>query len=297
MDISGISFVQGQSTFDSSIWSGGSDARVTLRAGDCFQIWSPNFTSLPASEPPANICKRRQSLRQTNKTFWIGSDSSATFDVRLDNRVIATCPTGISGSFTENRCIFPVSGIVTAVPTSSPTIMPVPSDTPAPTNTPTATVTNTPTATSTPTPIPTESLDFTEGAAQVLLRYDGRTLVLFNRSNTSVDIRSLSFVQVSAAGDGATFQTSDWAGNLQSLRAGGCYQVWTTDIAGLPADEPPATECKSRAGFRSTRNVFWISNDGTVKFEVRRGSDVLAVCPVSRVGTFIETRCAVDVRR
>jgi hypothetical protein len=182
----------------------------------------------------------------------------------------------------------------TAVPTNTPTL----THTPTLTATPTATPTYTPTATYTPSATPTESLDYTDGDSQVLLLYDGRTLVVYNRDpSDSVNIRQLTFVQVDQ-GEEIVFEATRWTtGDLRSVRPHTCYQVWTNAYSNLPANEPPADVCESRQGFFGTVQLFWLSANPVATFEVRRGNDVLAVCPVSRPNTYEQTRCAVDVRR
>ena len=129
--------------------------------------------------------------------------------------------------------------------------------------------------------------------------YDGRTLVLFNRDNgETVNISVLHFIQTASDGTTIEFDATEWpSSSLRSMRPEGCYQVWTNDFRTLPADEPPADVCLTRLGMFGTNRTFWISDDPNATFEVLRGSDVLAVCPASRPGTFSETRCAIDVRR
>jgi len=132
----------------------------------------------------------------------------------------------------------------------------------------------------------------------VLLRYDGRTLVLFNRSQENINIRNLVFVQQTEEGE-VEFEVTEWGergtGNLRVMRPGECYQAWSISWVDLPASEPPADICVVRQGFIQTPRAFWIGlPDAT--FEVRRGAHVLAVCPTAEEDIEIELRCVVDVR-
>lgn len=169
--------------------------------------------------------------------------------------------------------------------------------------------TDTPVPTDTDTPQPAESptpgfemLDETD--AQVLLRYDGRTLVLFNREQASnIDVSQLRFVKFVVDENGeavedASFRASDWdTNNIASLPPQDCLQVWVFSINNLPAGEPPSDMCDSRLRFRSTVDEFWIAETQTeAYFEVRRGAvDVLTTCPAALSGSFGEQRCLVTL--
>lgn len=155
-----------------------------------------------------------------------------------------------------------------------------------------------------------------EDDAEVLLRYDGRTLVLYNRAESdTVDVRDLRFllfepqVQASAAsGTSAeeveivltnSYRASEWGDLWRGLQPESCLQVWTLRYVTLPGDEPPADMCNTRSYYRQTARPFWISSsasDGRAYFEVRLGRvDVVATCPVVRPDTFSELRCTVDL--
>jgi len=190
--------------------------------------------------------------------------------------------------------------VVPTVTPEQPTVAVVAEETEPPTETSIPTDTDTPQPVASPTP-GFEMLD--EADAQVLLRYDGRTLVLFNRSqNAPVNVSQLRFVKFVINEDGdavedTTFRASEWDTDVSSLSPQYCLQVWVFSINNLPAGEAPSDICESRLRFRSTVDEFWIAAAGTeAYFEVRRGPvDVLTTCPVAVDGSFAEQRCLVDV--
>ena len=132
-----------------------------------------------------------------------------------------------------------------------------------------------------------------------MLRYDGRSLVLFNRSpDATINIRNLTFVQKGEE-DEIVFEAQEWGigtGDLRAVRPGDCYQAWSVAWDDLPASEFPAEICASRQGFFQTPRAFWIAQEADAVFEVRRGSRVLAVCPAVEEDIEIEIRCLVEVR-
>jgi hypothetical protein len=147
----------------------------------------------------------------------------------------------------------------------------------------------------TATPI-LSAADSTE--AQVLLRYDGRSLVLYNRSpSATIDVSGLSFVRISASGSTTTFRASEWGVDTASdIQAEDCLQVWTVSFSNLQATDFPAEICRFRQAFRQTSRAFWTSSNPDVIFEVRRGSIVLATCPTVRSDNLDETRCLAEIR-
>jgi serine/threonine protein kinase len=175
-----------------------------------------------------------------------------------------------------------------------------PSDTPEP---PTSTPT-TPAPTNTSAPVlpgditATPGLEAAEGEAQALLIYDGRSLVVYNRSESAIDITGLSFVQKRADGSEMRYQASEWTtGELNALGSQRCFHVWSVGYFNLPPDTPPADNCLFREGFRQTSRAFWINSDPELTFEVRREGVVLAVCPIAIPDSEDQFRCTIDVRR
>lgn len=319
VNVEGITFVQvidsrDGITFRASDWTTGDLSE--FRAERCYQILSTGFTALPPNEPPIDNCGQ-QGFRQSRNTFWVSANPAATFEVRRSGQVLAVCPVSAPESFVELRCEVPLQDVLnptdipltetpTSTPSSTPTDAPIaqPSSTPTttPTNTPpppTPTNTNVPSPTPQPTASPTLSLVAGEGEPQALLIYDGRSLVIFNRDpSVAINITSVTFVQTPASGSEVIYQTAEWTtGELNALRPSRCYHVWSTGYVNLPASEPPADNCVIREGVRQTSRAFWISRDEDATFEVRRGSQVLAVCPVALPDVFEQKRCAFNVRR
>jgi hypothetical protein len=187
----------------------------------------------------------------------------------------------------------------TAVPATDTEVPPTdtavpPTDTEVPPTDTEVPPTNTPSITSTPMITP-ESSD----EPQVLLRYDGRTLVLFNRAEEDeLNILNLSFVQETEEGD-IVFRADEWefgTGDLRAMRPHDCYQVWTLDWINLPLNKFPSEICVNRQGIFQTSRSFWIGAELGLTFEVRRGSQVLAVCQTAEEDIEVEIRCAVDIR-
>ena len=117
---------------------------------------------------------------------------------------------------------------------------------------------------------------------QVLLVYDPRTLVLLNRSEETIDVSGLYFIQQKADGTQADFRSSRWINNEQppnALPAHDCFQIWTAEfrLLGTPR------YCETRHFWLqvSFPRWFWISDVPEATFEVRRGTEVLAVCEIS----------------
>lgn len=216
----------------------------------------------------------------------------------------------------ENRTSIPV----VAESTDEPSETPASSDTPQPTNTNEPTVT--PTNTNVPTRIsqlrtvePTDSLqeaptdvpallptpDIDAESAdepQILLRYDGRSLVLYNRSPAQrINISGLLFEGVQPNGSTMTFLADEWqSDDVTSLRARDCFQLFTIRYRTLPADEFPADICNFRQGFFSTVDSFWVASQPNMTFEVKQNDQILAVCPTAISETTDEVRCLVDLR-
>lgn len=174
---------------------------------------------------------------------------------------------------------------VTSVPpTATHTSTRTPTETPMPTATEvTATLTTPPTVEPTPPPA-TETAAFLPNSVQLI--YDGDTLVLRNPTADTVNISGLLFIQRSPGGDRAFFADL-WAGGSRpvwALPSGDCFQVWRIE---LPERDLPAG-CEVRHAWRSiaSQRWFWLSDDPSATFEVRRGDEVLATCRVN-IGTCI----------
>ncbi len=179
------------------------------------------------------------------------------------------------------------SSTVTNVPTEAVVAITLtPTDTPSPTQTPSITPSFTATAI-----LPTPTIDDPE-TKQVILRYDQDRMVLLNRSSEDVDVSGLLFVQIQSDGTELDFESSRWNSGTRpttALPPGSCFEVLTN--TGNLLD--PSELCDARYAWSRVSFIhwFWISDDSTAVFEVRRGNTVLAVCPIST------GECTIDVHR
>ncbi len=114
----------------------------------------------------------------------------------------------------------------------------------------------------------------------LLLRYDGRSLLLYNRlPSATIDISDVRFVQTPLSSNQITFAVTDWQfGDKENVGPAACYHVWNAGFVDLPLGEYPVEICRTRQAFRSTRNPFWLSTDGTGTFQVYNGSDLIGTC-------------------
>ena len=172
-------------------------------------------------------------------------------------------------------------------PTATPTLEITPTDEP----TAITTVAGTPTFSA---EILTQAEDSPE---EILLRYDGRTLLLFNRSTRRLDITGLSFVRQS---DNVTFRAREWSTStniLTSMRSEMCYQVLTTLYLDWDPEDPPRDICQFTQGFRQTSRSFWTLEAMTegALFEVRDNGVMLGTCPVTEFESTDEVYCLIDI--
>ena len=166
---------------------------------------------------------------------------------------------------------------------ATPTVI-TPSETPSSTPTRPAATRVSPTRTAPPvrTPLPDVGVPLISDSTGVLLIYDTGTLILLNRSETSVDIRNLVFSRTLPNGSEYSFNSNQWADDNVVLRAippGSCVQVWTVNFSELP----PPDYCENRLAWRlvGTLRQFWIAPQNDARFEVRRDGRVLVNCPVN----------------
>jgi hypothetical protein len=165
----------------------------------------------------------------------------------------------------------------TAIPTTEASIQ-------SPTDVPTIASPTTEATTAAPTldqtPDATATVTTPGSTLPVVLRYDKRSLVLFNQAANPVDVSNLTFQQVGS--QARPFESRLWEGGPRptwDLPAGNCFQLWTNDTNTL---KPPDYCTKRQAWSQiATQNAFWVSNDANATFEVRRDDEVLAVCQVS----------------
>jgi hypothetical protein len=70
----------------------------------CAQVWSTEFSEIPASEPPANECGSRSAYRATSRTFWILDADKTIFEIRQNGNILVQCQAAPEGNETIMRC-------------------------------------------------------------------------------------------------------------------------------------------------------------------------------------------------
>lgn len=74
--------------FDARRWDNGSRVPNLVRPGDCYQVWTFEYTLLP---PPESCSITRQGWMAVPQSFWSSEAEGATFDVFYQGQVIQTC--------------------------------------------------------------------------------------------------------------------------------------------------------------------------------------------------------------
>jgi serine/threonine protein kinase len=197
----------------------------------------------------------------------------------------------------------------TATEQARPTLTPSITPTPAATNTPSVMPTATNTSRPSRTPTPELAIASETDTRQVILRYDGRSLIIANRDNRNgIDVSDLVFVRFEPNDEGelrrsGTFtltNISAFSSEIINFRPGRCLQILDSrQYSSIPPEDQNhlAQElCPTTPFWTTTANTFWISESATAYFEVRLGSvDVLATCPINMPETRRELRCAIDL--
>lgn len=139
---------------------------------------------------------------------------------------------------------------------------------------------------------PTPALDMSEGEGRVLLRYDGRSLILYNRDTRFTDVSNLDFIVFEEDDEPIeVFNSSQWGSeNIYVLRHANCLQLWRTDFVSLNADEFPADICQFRQAFRQADQPFWVGKEGET-FIVERNGIEYATCPRVPERNRADNRC------
>ena len=141
-----------------------------------------------------------------------------------------------------------------------------------------------------------------EDEEELLLRYDGRSILMTNRMpGSTVFIDALSFKKFVKNEEGNfvesdTFRMSSFADAPSSLRSEGCIQLWDSSKFSRPANNNDLVtdSCNIVPIWRTTNAVFWADESREFYFEVTlNGVDLLATCSTNRIGSLIEQRCVV----
>lgn len=129
--------------------------------------------------------------------------------------------------------------------------------------------------------------------AHILLQYNRDTLVFLNDTGMVLELESLRFSLSHDTGETVTFTADAWS--RQAIRVGRCLQVWRAEYPYLSPDAAPADSCYSRVGYQSTSNLFWVSDNDTLLFEVWRGEALLGTCPTVHNDSSEILRCVVGI--
>lgn len=134
---------------------------------------------------------------------------------------------------------------------------------------------------------------------QLLLYYDDRMLVVYNRAadeDVTLDISGLTFVRQS---DAEAFESSEWLRvtprsiRLSQMRTVDCFQVIDQPFTSLALPD----FCTFNQGYIRTPRSFWLSEVQGDVFMVYRGDTVLATCPtIINPSDSAPLQCVVDVR-
>jgi serine/threonine protein kinase len=140
-------------------------------------------------------------------------------------------------------------------------------------------------------------LEADDGEGQVLLRYDSRSLVLFNRAPRFIDVSDLDFVMQTSENPAGQplFNSNDWENSqLYVFRNANCFQLWSMDFIFLEADEFPADICDYRQGYQQVDVPFWVGDTGQ-QFSVERDGVEYGVCPVVLPEDRADNRCVIEL--
>lgn len=239
-----------------------------------------------------------QSTSVAATTFSQETNAAATA-MAQETRVAATQ----FAAATATKLAEPTNTLVPPTPTNTP-VPPTNTNTPVPptaTNIPTRTNTPLPTATPTPELFIASETD----TQQVLLRYDGRLLVIGNRDRASaINVDDLVFVLFEPDDDGNIRRVRSFDVGQQfddttrNMRPGRCFEVLDSrEFSSLPSSNPLASNLCSRTPFWVTMtSPFWVSDSRDAYFEARLGPvDKIGECPANRPQTRSELRCAIDL--
>jgi len=186
---------------------------------------------------------------------------------------------------------------------NAPTL--TPSNTPTLTATATNTPTNTPSPTLTPSPSPTPALVAEEGDDPLLLRYDGRSIILTNRLQfTTINVEDLVFTKFVeddegnlVEGERFTLSVSLFQGAPSRLRHRSCLQIWNGNQFSRPSTNNDLMDdiCDASPFWRTENDIFWADTQSDRYFEVTYFGELLVTCPTARLGSPLEERCVLSL--
>jgi hypothetical protein len=226
------------------------------------------------------------SIQETNAAATIAQETSIAQTV--DSQIVAT----------ENAIATATARIENV--TSTPTI----TASPHPSNTPTLTPSNTPRPTN--TPLPSLFIEDENDTEQLLLRYDGRSLVIANRDRANrIDLSDLVFILFEPDEDGNFVESTrfdlgsaSFAEEASDMIPERCLQILdNTQFSALPTDNTLAdTICGGRPFWLASSRTFWMSSNPNAYIEVRISPvDMIGRCETQRPQTRVEKLCALDL--
>ncbi len=128
---------------------------------------------------------------------------------------------------------------------------------------------------------PANILAENDAEPELLLRYDARSIVMYNRlPNFGTSLNGLEFRQSDENGNLLYYVpiSAFTVGDINNLRPQDCFQAWTDAYFEVPGDEFPADICNFRRSFLTTLNTFWLSDEPGKTFTVTQGGRVVATC-------------------
>jgi|GEM_PF-650159 len=241
------------------------------------------------------------------------TENAATSDALAQEVAARTASANLTESVADTETA--IAELATNTPTNTSIPSHTPTNTPRPSNTPTSTpipptLTNTPMPTNTPRPTLTPTPEFfitnEEDMRQILLRYDGRSLIISNRDNVQrLDLGDLRFVLFEPDEEGVIRQSaifdidgSNLETSARNMIPERCLQIMNSeDFSRLPSPNLLADDlCTANPFWMTTTTLFWLSTDNDSYFEVRLGPvDVIGICETQRPQTRTEKRCALDI--
>ncbi|MEO1288194.1 MAG: protein kinase, partial [Chloroflexota bacterium] len=244
-----------------------------------------------------------QATDETIQRF-VDATASAQMVVETETQIVILSQEANNAQASDAETSTPSPTLVPAssTPTESATNIPTQGATSTSTQRPTSTATSPPTL----TPTPDFFITTEDDTRQILLRYDGRSLLISNRDRAAtLNLGDLRFVLFAPDEEGDIRQTTvfnmngsgleDRARNMNPER---CLQLLDNDqFSRLPSPNSLADDvCDALPFWLSTSRTFWINDSADAYFEVRLGPvDVLGQCPVQRSFTRVEKRCALDI--